>query len=88
MLRLDAGHHTLSCTTCGAPLQRLKSLPVVPPLPQTAVSHQPAPAKLRKRPKAAKPARLSKPPKKRKRRKSLFRKLAEEAFDLVEDIFD
>jgi hypothetical protein len=59
-------------------LQRLKALPVVPAPAQPAISHQRVTPKLRKLPKA-KPV---------KKRKSLFRKFAEEAFDLVEDIFD
>lgn len=81
MLRLDAGHHTLTCGACGAPLQRLKALPAPQAPVKPAVSHQPVPLKLRNLPKA-------KPIKPRKKRKGLLRKLAEEAFDLVEDIFD
>ena len=81
MLRAKLGQHTLSCGACGAPLRNLKMLPVTVPAPKPAISHQPRPAK----PAYAKP---SKPSKKRKKRKSLFRKFAEEAFDLVEDIFD
>ncbi|UWR27544.1 hypothetical protein K3757_06320 [Sulfitobacter sp. S223] len=77
-MRLDAGHHTLTCGACGAPLQQLKLLPVAAAPVRPAISHQP---RVRKLPKA-------KPTKPVKRRKSLFRKLAEEAFDLVEDIFD
>ncbi|MEH6644063.1 hypothetical protein [Sulfitobacter sp.] len=51
---------------------------MVPAPAQPAISHQRVTPKLRKLPKA-KPV---------KKRKSLFRKFAEEAFDLVEDIFD
>lgn len=84
MLTLDTGHHTLTCQSCGAPLSALKALPV----PQTqaapaAVSHQ-TPAKIRKLPKA----RPVKSTRKRKKGKTMWRKIAEEAFDLVEDIFD
>ncbi len=82
MLRLDAGHHTLTCAACGAPLRQLKSLPVAQAPVQPAISHQPAAPVLRPLPKAAKPV------KRPKKRKGLFRKFAEEAFDLVEDIFD
>ncbi len=85
MLRLDAGHHTLSCANCGAPLNRMKAVPLAAAAPKPAVTHQPRAPKLRKLPEAPPPVKRSKPP---KRRKSLFRKLAEEAFDLVEDIFD
>lgn len=84
MLRLDAGHHTLTCGACGAPLRQLKAMPVAAPAPRPAVTHQPAAAKPRKMPKG-RPVKKSKP---RKRRKNLFWKIAEEAFDLVEDIFD
>lgn len=78
VLKLGEGHHTLTCRACGAPLNRLKALPQ--PVQARAVTHQ-APAKLRGMTKA-------KPVKRRKPRKSLFRRFAEEAFDLVEDIFD
>lgn len=82
MLQLDAGHHTLTCGACGAPLQRMKVMPAATAAAKPAVTHQPQPAKLRPLPKAAKPRKPA------KKRKSLFRKFAEEAFDLVEDIFD
>ncbi|QUJ75147.1 hypothetical protein KDD17_08895 [Sulfitobacter albidus] len=84
MLRLDAGHHTLTCGTCGAPLRDLKAMPLAKPA-TAAVSHQPAP-KLRSLPKAA--AVKKSKPRKVKKRKSLWRKVASEAFDFVEDIFD
>lgn len=87
MLRLDIGHHTLTCSACGAPLSQLKSMPTNMARPQPAVTHQPAALKQRKFQKHD-DAHRSKPPKRAKRRKSLFRKFAEEAFDLVEDIFD
>ena len=84
MLTLDAGHHTLICQSCGAPLSAMKTLPVPRAQPERAgVSHQ-APAKVRKLPKA-RPAKSDRKPKKTK---SIWRKIASEAFDLVEDIFD
>lgn len=83
MLRAKLGQHTLSCGACGAPLRNLKMLPVTVPASKPAISHQPRAAK----PAYAKPSKPSKKRKKRKKRKSLFRKFAEEAFDLVEDIF-
>lgn len=82
MLRLDAGHHTLTCGACGAPLRQLKSLPVTQAPVPPAITHQSVAPVLRKLPKAAKPVKRA------KKRKSLFRKFAEEAFDIVEDIFD
>jgi hypothetical protein len=84
MLQLDAGHHTLTCGACGAPLRQLKMMPAAAPAPRPAITHQQPRAKLRTLPKA----KYAKPSKPRKRGKSLFRKFAEEAFDLVEDIFD
>jgi hypothetical protein len=84
MLQLDAGHHTLTCAACGAPLRQLKMLPAATPQPRPAVTHQQPTARLHPLPKA----KYAKPSKPRKKRKSLFRKFAEEAFDLVEDIFD
>jgi len=84
MLRLDAGHHTLTCGACGAPLRKLKMMPVAAAPAKCGISHQAKPAKIRKLPKA----KRAKPVKKHNKKKSLFRKFAEEAFDLVEDIFD
>ncbi|KIN73129.1 hypothetical protein Z949_2312 [Sulfitobacter guttiformis KCTC 32187] len=84
MLLMDTGHHTLSCGSCGAPLRSLKLMPTTAPVAQPAVTHQPTPHTLRKLPKAA-PAKRDKP---LKRRKGLFRKFAEEAFELIEDILD
>lgn len=81
MLRAEPGQHTLSCSACGAPLRRLKMLPMATPTSKTAVTHQPRnlnPAF----------AKVAKPEKKRKKRKGFLRKLAEEAFDVIEDIFD
>ncbi|MBB3993608.1 hypothetical protein GGR95_001239 [Sulfitobacter undariae] len=84
MLRLDAGHHTLTCGACGAPLRKLKMMPVAAAPAKCGISHQAASGKLRKLPKA----KRAKPKKSCKKKKSLFRKFAAEAFDLVEDIFD
>ena len=81
MLRAEKGQHTLTCGACGAPLRRLKLLPTAAAAPKPAVTHQP---------RAMKPAYVKsyKPEKKGKKRKGFLRKFAEEAFDLVEDIFD
>lgn len=87
MLRLDAGHHTLTCGACGAPLHKLKAMPMPAAVPRPAVTHQPAVSRPRKASKKYH-EKYEKPSKYRKKRKSLFRKFAEEAFDLVEDIFD
>ena len=80
--------HELACSACGAPLHDLKLLKVEKPPkeervriptyePQYGISHRPAPKKSKPKKKKYKP-----------RRKGLFRKVLEEAFDVVEDIFD
>ena len=83
-LRLDHARHELACSTCGAPLRHLKRLPVAAP-DKLAVSHQPA---LRRFPGAATSAPAPKKKRKVKRRKSWMTKLAEEVFDIVEDVLD
>lgn len=88
VLTLDHGRHELVCTSCGAPLRDLKMMPK--PTERQAVSHQPkarsfapaAPSQVKKR-KSRKPEYSRKKP-----RNSWLRVLAEEAFDLVEEIFD
>ena len=75
-----AVRHELACASCGAPLHDLKALPVEkvrrvarPPAPKPA---KPAP----------KPTRSTAP--KRRKRKSLSRRLMSEVIDLVEDMLD
>lgn len=77
------GRHELACSACGAPLQDLKMLK------KTRVQDQETPGSHgaighRRRESRAQPRH-----KKRKtRRKGLFAKVVEEAFDVLEDIFD
>ena len=78
--------HELACASCGAPIHEMKWLK--------------APAASAPRQKAAKPVKPSKPhykaewskpakpTKRRKKKKSLFKKVLEEAWDIAEDIFD
>ncbi len=72
--------HELSCGTCGAPLHALKILPQRETAPKAAkaVSHRPKPSKYDDRDRKGK----------RKKRKSFKRKVWEEVWDAVEDIFD
>jgi len=72
--------HELSCSNCGAPLHAMKVLPQRDEAPKahTAVSHRPKP---RKYDDGAKPG-------KRRKRKSFKRKVWEEVWDALEDIFD
>jgi transcription initiation factor TFIIIB Brf1 subunit/transcription initiation factor TFIIB len=86
-LRLDQKRHELACASCGAPLHDLKLIPVKR-VERPAITHQkPARRAAVVIPKASKKRR-----KPAKRRKSWFgerfKDLAEELFDVVEDIFD
>ncbi|MGR3503710.1 hypothetical protein [Pseudaestuariivita sp.] len=95
--------HELACSNCGAPLHNMKRLPSAKTseakkkagTPKPAISHQgPAGggffAALQASEAFGEIARgKSKPLKKRKkRRKGLMSKLFDEAFDVIEDIFD
>jgi ribosomal protein L34E len=84
-LVLTADRHELSCSSCGAPLHDLKKLP----LDQSGKTTR----------KPAKPygggvtppdhwERRAKPKKPRKKKKGLAQRFFEEAFDVIEDIFD
>ena len=86
-LVLDKQRHELACASCGAPLHDMKSLPTPKAKPRAA----PLPTyeriqkhKAHKREEYYAPLR----PKKRKKRKSILRKVIEEAVDIIEDIID
>ncbi len=88
-LRLDEGRHELACASCGAPLHDLKMMPKAAPA-KPAVTHQP---KVRSfaQPKRSEKKVKSKPRKRSKRKGwfgERFKDLAEDLFDVVEDIFD
>lgn len=92
-LTLNSKQHVLSCATCGAPLRDLKQMPKAAPVPQPAVSHAPALRSFAKAP--SKPEKVSRKPKKAKKSKkrkgwfgTRFKDVAEDLFDVVEDIFD
>lgn len=79
--------HELSCASCGAPLHELKAMPLRPdPAPRgTRAEHaarRGAKGSYRARRKPPKPARP------RRRGKGGLRRLLDEAFDVIEDIFD
>ncbi|WP_341861956.1 hypothetical protein [Gymnodinialimonas sp. 57CJ19] len=88
-LRLTAREgHELACGACGAPLHEMKWLK--PPearregvkrSPETIAPHG-------HRPKDRAVERPKKGRKKKKRRSSIWKKALEEAFDVIEDIFD
>ena len=78
--------HELACSACGAPLHDLKALKVEKPSkrepapryePEYGISHHAPPKRAKAQKKKYKP-----------RRKGLFKRVLEEAFDVVEDIFD
>ena len=94
-LRIAKGRHELSCATCGAPLRDLKSLPKAKT--KTKVRKPKAVSRARQlrdfpaydTRQTARHAKAGKSkPRKAKRRKGWFKDVAEELFDLVEDIFD
>ncbi|MEM9575962.1 MAG: hypothetical protein AAF999_02995 [Pseudomonadota bacterium] len=85
-LVLGKDRHELTCASCGAPLHDMKKLrqTASPKKPQKSYVHE-----THKPPMRAKYERYQKPRKKyRKKRKGLMRHLIEEAFDVIEDIFD
>ena len=74
--------HELACGSCGAPLHKLKAFPTTA-RGKTSAPRKPA-ARVPEDVWSSVPAR----PKRRKRRKSVSRRVASEIFDLFEDIFD
>lgn len=83
-LVLDRARHELSCSSCGAPLHDMKALPKA----KLAESHsKPRPMRLPRQPYDG-DRRHAAPPRPRKRRKGLGRRMMEEIRDVVEDIFD
>lgn len=79
--------HELACKSCGAPLHELKRLPIERTGDRELIERpKPTKWKLDKSIKSSKPPKPKKP--KKKPRKSLFKSVLEEAFDIVEDIFD
>ena len=73
-LRLDRDRHELACASCGAPLHEMKSLRAQHGPPAGEARGIVEPSKLRG--------------KRRRKRRSLGRKLIAEAWDLIEDIID
>ncbi|MGR3677350.1 MAG: hypothetical protein ACU0AZ_05105 [Paracoccaceae bacterium] len=82
----DGGHGVLVCGTCGAPLNVQKPRKVKPAKRKQAVSHL-LPVGVQRKAKIETSSKKAGKYKKRKR-KSIWSKMLEEAFDVVEDIFD
>ena len=79
--------HELACGACGAPLHEMKWLK--PPDPEHPVKRSPPrPAPHGHGVPRDGPMRPDDPRRRRKKRKPLWKKAFEEAFDLIEDIFD
>ncbi|WP_071675570.1 hypothetical protein [Nioella nitratireducens] len=83
-LKLTARHgHELACGRCGAPLHEMKAL---------KESAAPAPKRARPAPdprvRYESEAPYSSKKKRKKRKKPMWSRMLEEAFDVVEDIFD
>lgn len=85
-LVLGRNRHELACASCGAPLHELKRLPQEHPGKTELVR----PSAVRKSGRSGKP-KMKKQKSRRKsykRRKGFMHHLLEEAFDVIEDIFD
>ncbi|MDG1862903.1 MAG: hypothetical protein P8J02_06790 [Yoonia sp.] len=79
-------YHELSCASCGAPLRKLKMLPKAaePVTAPTATPTSPAPLK----PVKKRVVKQRNKPKKRNKISYLGRKIFDELWDVVEDVFD
>lgn len=87
VLVLDRSRHELACSACGAPLHDMKSVPM--PVERPAPVAAPAQKPYRKRHYASyDDGNYGNKKRKKRRRKPLARKLFEEIWDVVEDIFD
>lgn len=71
------GGHELACGSCGAPIHVMKALPTA--RAKAAAAHAPSQTPVPVKPKKQK---------KRKKKKALWRKVAGEIWDEIEDIFD
>nr|WP_299726116.1 hypothetical protein [uncultured Tateyamaria sp.] len=78
-----SGRHELACSKCGAPLHDLKMLPRDRSGDREVVRASPLRQKSHNKTKPPKPVKKS-----RKRKKSRWGDLFEDAFDIIEDIFD
>ncbi|GAW37253.1 hypothetical protein RA2_04329 [Roseovarius sp. A-2] len=83
-LVLDRDRHELACASCGAPLHDMKAMPKAK-LERHRIKARPTPQPRQDYSDDLPPARVPRP---RKRRKGLSRRIFEEIWDVVEDIFD
>ncbi len=94
-LIFDEGQHELVCRACGAPLHEIKSMPQAPDAKRKKYSPGKAERQRMRREAEAevrgeRPVRPASTPRRKppKRRKSLGRRMFEELWDVVDDIFD
>ncbi|MEO0751991.1 MAG: hypothetical protein AAFY25_09315 [Pseudomonadota bacterium] len=93
VLVLDAVRHELTCSACGAPLQDMKFMPQTPvkkqkktpKLKDPYVAHGAASLGLAG---AAAKVLKGQTSRKKKKKKPMFRRVLEDIFDEIEDIFD
>ncbi|MCR9147987.1 MAG: hypothetical protein NXH74_12420 [Rhodobacteraceae bacterium] len=91
-LIFDEGRHELVCRACGAPLHEIKSMPQSPDKKRKkyapgAAERQRTRREVEAEIRGERPAGPSRP-RRRKPRKTLGRRVFEELWDVVEDIFD
>lgn len=84
-LVLTRNRHELSCSNCGAPLHEMKRLPQEHPGKSELVRPSAVRPETRSRQQQLREHHKVRP---KRRRKALFRRFVEEAFDVIEDIFD
>lgn len=85
-LRLDNERHELACSSCGAPLRDLKQMNLERRHKEPKHRNEKKDKKSRA---SSRHYECYEPVRKpRRRRKSLMKKVFEEAFDVIEDIFD
>lgn len=90
-----AVQHELACASCGAPLSQMKNLKTGADKPRKTKASKSKAAKSAKRPKSpadeilrALAGRTNKKSRKKKSKKGLAHRFFDEAFDVIEDIFD
>ncbi len=101
VLVLDAQRHELTCSACGAPLHDMKFMPQNPEKPAKSKPAGKSAPKPHSKPKDRAPAAAGiglaghaaallrdKKKRKSKKRKPMFRRVLEEIWDEVENIFD
>lgn len=84
-LILERARHELSCANCGAPLHEMKRLPQEHPGKSDLVRPSAVRSKTRRHKQQVREHHYKRP---KRRGKALFRRFVEEAFDVIEDIFD